>query len=193
MSKFIVFVATVQAAESVSQTVESAGPSGVAAGAAALGLDGRLLTAQIVNFVVVLLVLRHFVYRPLLNMLEERRRKIEEAEKRAIDITDRYNQLEQDEAKCLEQAKRESSAILEQAKAGADRLTDERMALAEQAAARLVAETKEQIARERESMITEAKKELGVIVLMATERLVRRKLDWETEKEMVEEAIKASR
>ena len=42
-----------------------------------LGLDPGLFIAQLVNFLVVLLVLWRFAYRPLLKLLSERTEKIE--------------------------------------------------------------------------------------------------------------------
>lgn len=43
-----------------------------------LGIDWRLLLSQAVNFLVVLVVLRLFVYKPVLAVLHERKKKIEE-------------------------------------------------------------------------------------------------------------------
>ena len=42
-----------------------------------LGIDPKLLLAQGVNFVILLVVLTKFVYKPLMKMVEERRKKIE--------------------------------------------------------------------------------------------------------------------
>lgn len=74
-----------------------------------LGIDWKLLASQIVNFLVLLALLTHFVYRPLLKVLKERRKKIEfglqgavEAEKmiRAIDAT-RDEKLAEADSKAL--------------------------------------------------------------------------------------------
>jgi F-type H+-transporting ATPase subunit b len=42
-----------------------------------LGIDWHLLISQAVNFFLLLIVLRIFVYKPLLTVLRERREKIE--------------------------------------------------------------------------------------------------------------------
>lgn len=42
------------------------------------GIDWRLLVSQAVNFLIVLVVLRVFVYKPIATILRERRRKVEE-------------------------------------------------------------------------------------------------------------------
>lgn len=60
-----------------------------------LGVDWRLLLSQAVNFLVLLAVLRHFAYKPLLKMLKERRVKIEEGLAKAEEAETRL--LEVDE------------------------------------------------------------------------------------------------
>ncbi len=41
-----------------------------------LGIEWKLLLAQIVNFVILFLVLKKFLYKPLLNFMNNRRQKI---------------------------------------------------------------------------------------------------------------------
>ena len=48
-----------------------------------LGLDGKLLLAQVANFLVLLFLLRKFAYGPLLRIMKERRTKIEEGLRKA--------------------------------------------------------------------------------------------------------------
>lgn len=58
-----------------------------------LGLDWKLLLSQAVNFLILLVLLRRFAYKPLLKVLKERRAKIEgglekaeEAEARLLEV-----------------------------------------------------------------------------------------------------------
>ena len=44
------------------------------------GWNPWLFLSQVISFVIVALVLRRFAYRPILAVLEERRRKIEEGQ-----------------------------------------------------------------------------------------------------------------
>jgi F-type H+-transporting ATPase subunit b len=60
-----------------------------------LGLDWKLLLSQAVNFLLLLVLLRQFAYKPLLAVLKERRAKIEEglakadeAERRLLEVDD---------------------------------------------------------------------------------------------------------
>lgn len=60
-----------------------------------LGVDWRLLISQAINFLIVFVVLRAFVYKPMANILHERQKKVkegiaktEEADRRLRDIQD---------------------------------------------------------------------------------------------------------
>ncbi|MEK7162552.1 MAG: hypothetical protein AAB730_01705 [Patescibacteria group bacterium] len=59
-----------------------------------LGINFKLLLSQGVNFFIVLAVLTVFVYRPLLKLLEERRKKIEIGLKGAEEVERRLAQIE---------------------------------------------------------------------------------------------------
>lgn len=59
-----------------------------------LGINFKLLLSQGVNFFIVLAVLTAFVYRPLLKLLEERRKKIEIGLKGAEEAERRLAQIE---------------------------------------------------------------------------------------------------
>jgi len=50
------------------------------------GWSWQLFLAQVISFVIVALVLRRFAYKPILAVLEERRRKIEEGQLNAEKI-----------------------------------------------------------------------------------------------------------
>lgn len=60
-----------------------------------LGLDWKLLLSQAVNFLILLVLLRQFAYKPLLKVLKERRAKIEEGLAKAKEAEERL--LEVDE------------------------------------------------------------------------------------------------
>jgi len=52
----------------------------------ALGLDIRLLVAQLINFGLLIFLLNKFLYKPLIKMLDDRKKKIAEAAENSIKI-----------------------------------------------------------------------------------------------------------
>ncbi len=80
-----------------------------------LGIDWRLLLTQGVNFFVLLILLTLFLYRPLLKLLDERRRKIELGLKGAIEAERRLGEIETLKSERLAAADREALAIVSEA------------------------------------------------------------------------------
>ena len=60
-----------------------------------LGIDWHLLLSQAVNFFLLLLVLRIFVYKPLLKLLHDRRARIEEGLAKAEEADRRLAEVEE--------------------------------------------------------------------------------------------------
>lgn len=59
-----------------------------------LGLDWKLLLSQAVNFLLLLVILRQFAYKPLLNILKERRERIEEGLAKASEAENRLAEVD---------------------------------------------------------------------------------------------------
>lgn len=79
---------------------------------AQLGIDWRLLLAQGVNFFVLLAVLTAFVYRPLLRLLDERRRRIEFGLRGAEEAERRLAEIEATRAKRLADADQKAALLI---------------------------------------------------------------------------------
>jgi F-type H+-transporting ATPase subunit b len=59
-----------------------------------LGLDWKLLLSQAVNFMILLVLLRQFAYKPLLKVLKERRERIEEGLAKATEAESRLAEVD---------------------------------------------------------------------------------------------------
>jgi F-type H+-transporting ATPase subunit b len=77
-----------------------------------LGIDWKLLLAQAANFLVLVVILRLTVYKPLVKMLSERRKRIEQGMADAKAAHDRLENVEQIEKEKIAEAEREGLAIL---------------------------------------------------------------------------------
>ena len=64
-----------------------------------LGIDVKLVIAQLVNFFILLYVLKRFAYKPVLKILEDRERKIEKGLKDAQSAEKRLHEMEEAEKK----------------------------------------------------------------------------------------------
>ena len=59
------------------------------------GVKPILLAAQVVNFLILLFILKKFLYGPILKVLSERRKKIEDSLKNVEEIEKRYNEMKE--------------------------------------------------------------------------------------------------
>ena len=90
-----------------------------------LGISGGLLVSQIVNFLLLMVILRMVLYRPVLNMLEARKERIAQSMKDAERASAAAQEAEQDKAKVLEVARREAQEIRAQANRDAEKIAQE--------------------------------------------------------------------
>lgn len=157
---------------------------------ATLGLNWKLFLAQLVNFTVVLLVLWKWVFKPVAGALEGRRQRIEESVKKAAEIESRLRALEESEAETIKETRIKAEKIIKQANDIATRSSLEIVAAARGDANKVMTETKAAILSEKEQMLREARQDLAELTVLATEKILRTKLDGKKDQELIAETIK---
>ncbi|MDP3740876.1 MAG: F0F1 ATP synthase subunit B [bacterium] len=176
----IIFLATTAAVENAPET------SGVVG---TLGLNWKLFLAQLVNFGIVLLVLWKWVFKPLVGALEGRRQKIEASIKQAGEIEKRLVEFEKHREQEIAKARVEAAEILKKASIGAEIAKQEIAAVAQTQAEKILSDAGKLIEAERIQMFRELREEVANLTVMATEKILREKLDEKKDKKIVEEII----
>jgi len=77
----------------------------------ALGIDWKLLLAQTFNFLVVLIILRVFVYDQILKVLKERKKKIEEGIVKSEEAEKRLKEIENLKLEKIKEAEKEAKEL----------------------------------------------------------------------------------
>ena len=77
-----------------------------------IGLDWKLLLSQAVNFLILLVVLRVFAYKPILQVLKERRERIEQGIQKAEEADRRLADISVLKKKKLQEAEQENLILL---------------------------------------------------------------------------------
>lgn len=80
------------------------------------GVEPVLLIAQIVNFLIILFILKKFLYKPVLNTLKKREDIIKEGLKQAEDSKLAFEKALEEEKKILKKAQEQARKILDDAK-----------------------------------------------------------------------------
>lgn len=157
---------------------------------AKLGVDWKLLLAQAVNFAVLFWVLRRFAYQPMLDFLEKRAARIEQGLKDAEAAGAKLAEMEVKEKTVLSEARTEAKAIIMAAEESAKKRDAERALETEAKAKRLLEEATEKIREEKDKAMASAKAEIGELVMLSVEKILREKVDATKDKELLEKIVK---
>lgn len=154
-----------------------------------LGIEWKLLLAQIINFVVLIFLLKKFAYGPIINLLENRRQKIEqglhqaeESEKKLAEVEKRVKVIE-------EAAYIEAKQIINKAKAQASQETAEAIRLAGKQAEKIVAGAKAEAEQVRDKALFEARQHIAQLISLAIEKVIGQQLDDQTKEKLTTKAV----
>lgn len=139
-----------------------------------LGVDWKLLIAQMVNFGILLTVLTYFVYKPLLNLLDARRERVAKAMKEAKRIEGQSKELEVFRTEQLRKIDAECAVFLERTKRQAEEAKVEMMAAAKRETEHMLAKGREQLMIEQSQVMAETQAVLAKMIVRLTEKLLER-------------------
>jgi len=154
-----------------------------------LGIDLKLVIAQLINFGILFWLLSKFAYKPIMNLLEERQKKIEQGLADAAASAKKLADVESKTAKMLESTEKEADKILSDAKITAKAEADEMIGKATDQAERTLKNAEKDAEAAKNSIVSEAKKELSGVVVMALDKIVGSQLDDEHKKKLSDKAI----
>lgn len=145
----------------------------------ALGIQWSALIAQAVNFAILLFVLSRFVYKPVLKIIDERRRVVEESIQKAKEIDRHKEELDKQRTDILRKADEEAGAMLGQAKIDADAIRVEIEKAARLHADQMIAKGLQQIDMERVKVVKEIQDKLAHAIVLSAEKILRREFSKE--------------
>lgn len=154
-----------------------------------LGLNLPALVAQIINFGLLLVLLRIVAYRPILKMLDDRAARIRESVEREGLIKAEAARAEQEFAERRAEALRHGQEIVARANEAADRLYREAQERARAAADEFLEKSRAEIERDRQRAVAEIRAQMADLAILAASRLVRSSLDTKDHYRLVEEAL----
>ena len=153
-------------------------------------IEANLLLAQLVNFVIVLLVLYKFAYKPILKGLNERTDKIEKGLKDADAAAKKLEKVAEDEKEILASAKKEAQEIVKKSEEISKTNRETAVALTKEASEKILENAKKQIEQEKEKMMSEIKNEVAELVALAAGKVIGEKIDSAKDRELIEKSIK---
>ncbi|MBT4857323.1 F0F1 ATP synthase subunit B [Candidatus Uhrbacteria bacterium] len=166
------------------------GDNPIAAVVGQFGLNVQTFAAQLINFLIVLVILWRFVYKPVVKLLDERQEKIEKSVKTAEEIEERMTKLSIEREEILNEARKEAQAIAEKAHEDSNGRRDEMVASAKREVERVISKGKDQLATEKASMLRELRKDVVDIAVKAVARVLDDQVDEKRSKSLAEEVVR---
>lgn len=157
-----------------------------------LGLNLPLLLAQVINFFIVLVALRMFLYKPILSMLDQRAQRVREGLQAADQSKEQAAEAEQDVARQLEEARRQGQTLIAQAQEASGRIQEESRNAARREAEALLERARSEIQLERDQAIAELRKEFADITVTAAEKVIGQSLDRQGHERLIESVLAES-
>lgn len=161
-------------------------------GIGALGINLPVLIAQLVNFTVLLVVLRLVAWGPLTRMLDERRERIRESLQAADAAKAQVAESERQVQEQVEAARREGQDLIAQSQEIASRIQADARVQAQADAEAMLARARSEIQLERDTAIGELRKEFADLTIAAAEKVINSSLDRNTHRRLIDEALAQS-
>tara|TARA_B100001750_G_scaffold186580_1_gene155852 strand:+ start:4155 stop:4658 length:504 start_codon:yes stop_codon:yes gene_type:complete len=153
-------------------------------------LDPGLFVWTIITFLILLGLLSKFAWKPLLHALEKRENEIARSLKDAEKARKELDRLTSEGDEIIAKARSEAQAIVGEGKKAADQLKESTLSKAKETAAANLDDAKEQIKMEKEKAIAEIKGEVVGLSLSIAEKLVKKNLNEEDNKSLINESLK---
>ena len=157
-----------------------------------LGIDWRLLIIQIVAFLILVFLLGKFVYPWLMKSVDERQANIEAASKAAVKAQKAAQASQETVAELLAEARKEAAEIVSTAKTESAEIVSLSEKKAQKNAERIIADAQGQLAKDVENARKVLYNDTLELVGLATEKVVKAKLDKKADSDLIAAAIKES-
>lgn len=154
------------------------------------GADVRDLIIQLCATIILFLVVRTFLWKPVTNILETRRKAIDKALEEANDARNNAKQIEEELAKTLADAKAQVKVLIDKAEKDGNIRRDSIIADAKAEAKMRLENLEIELEQEKNKMQREIRKEIVDIAFMAAEKIVAKEIDQNKYISIVDEILK---
>ncbi len=155
-----------------------------------LGIDSRLLIAQLINFGLFFFVFKRFLAKPFSSFIDEQKSKLQEQDKVFAKTKEIEVKLEVREKELMAKVKKESSAVLEEAKKAGDAVRREAVIKAQEEANVLVAKAQKQIEEQKLALADEAKEKIKEVSFFMVNEALKETLSEDVKKKLTANILK---
>jgi F-type H+-transporting ATPase subunit b len=149
-----------------------------------------LMIWTLVAFGITFFVLKRWVFGPVQNMIDERRKRIRESIEEADRARAEAHRLLEEHRKLIADARGDADRILAEARRVADAQRERVKQETEADRQRRLEETKRQIEAETERALVQIRSEVADLTLIATQKITGKVLDDQDHRRLIEDAVK---
>lgn len=159
-------------------------------GLGAFQISWKGLIFQLITFLLVLLVFKRWILPPINKTLEERRRVVEKSLSDAKASEEALRTAEEKVDAILKKARTQADGALADAQTRAEEVIAKAETAAAERAERIIKETEGNLQQERQKLRDELRKELGELIVVTTEKVLRQKINERQDRELIERSLK---
>ena len=145
--------------------------------------DIGLIFWNTIAFLVLLIVLGKFAWKPMLKAIAERESGIEEALLRADKMKAKIAAMQNENEALLVKAREERAGMIKDAKETADKMVSDAKDKAKQEYERIISDAQLAITQQKNAALTEVKNQVGTLVVEVAEKILRKELSNKAEQE----------
>jgi F-type H+-transporting ATPase subunit b len=151
------------------------------------GVDLPHFAAQCVSFIIVAFLLQRYAYKPILIMLEERKKRIKEGLDNAEQIKQELANTQTKTHEIMVKAGQEATRMIEEARAAAAKVQEQETQKAIAAAQDIVDKARQATQAEHARMLADLRREVGRLVVDTTRKVTGKVLTTDDQKRLAEE------
>ena len=143
--------------------------------------DLGLLFWMLLGFLVIFFVLAKYGFPAITNMVEERKKYIDDSLKKAHEASERLENIKQEGESILQEAREKQAQILKEAAETREAIIQNAQDKARSEGARLISEANAEIESEKQQAISDIREQVAELSVQIAEKVLREKLSSDTE------------
>ena len=145
--------------------------------------DIGLVFWNTIAFLVLLIVLGKFAWKPMLKAINERESGIEEALLKADKMKAEITAMQNENEALLTKAREERATIIKEAKEASEKMVNEAKDKAKSEYERIISDAQVAIAQQKNAAMVDVKNQVGALVINVAEKVLRKELSNKADQE----------
>lgn len=138
--------------------------------------DLGLLFWMLIAFLVVFFVLAKYGFPAIINMVDERKRYIDESLQKAHEASERLENIKQEGEAILQEAREKQAQMLKEAAETRDAIVEKAQEKAREESARLLNDAKDEIEQQKQAAIADIREQVATLSVEIAEKVLKQNL-----------------